>query len=101
MKGIAVAQTSWQRLALSAGLAASVMLTGCTSTLDTGKIEKKIKSQIEKNHPNVTVTVKCPDSVKVKKGGTFKCHVKASGGQEADATVTQLNDKGDVRFVVP
>src|SRR5690242_13694334 len=66
-------------------------------------IEKGIKQKIEASNKGTHVlSVKCPTSVKKKKGVVFTCHVKGSKpGQEADATVTETKDNGSVHFVVP
>jgi Domain of unknown function (DUF4333) len=66
-------------------------------------IETGIKQRIEQQNKSTKVLyVRCPKSVKRKKGEVFSCHVKGSKpGQEADANVTVTNDKGAVHFVVP
>jgi uncharacterized protein DUF4333 len=88
--------------AVAAGIAC-VLLGGCgeEKRLDTRKVERGIKRGVERDRPGVHVTVKCPDGVKLEKGGKFKCRVVGSGGEEAEATVTQVDDHGRVRYVVP
>jgi hypothetical protein len=93
----------------SLGAACSlVALAGCGGgeerpRIDIEKIERGIEAGVVRNHPDVgVVSVTCPKDVPAKKGHVFKCRVKGSGpGQEAEATVTELDDKGRVRYVVP
>jgi len=81
---------------------ALVGLAGCGDTLDTKKIAKGIKTSIERDDPGTrVVSVKCPGNRPLKKGDTFKCHVGAAPGQEADAKVVQLDKKGHVHYTVP
>ena len=89
---------------LAAACCAVALVAGCgksTRTLSASKIETAITRGIESRHPGVRVTVTCPKGVKVKKGDIFTCHVRASTGQQVDATITQIDDKGNVRYVVP
>jgi hypothetical protein len=89
---------------LAAACCALALVAGCgktTRTLSAKKIETAIKRGIETNHRGVHVTVTCPSGVKVKKGDVFTCHVRATTGQAVDATITQIDNKGNVRYVVP
>jgi hypothetical protein len=85
-------------------LAAAAALAGCggEEKLDMGDVETGIERGIEKDNPRTdVVSVDCPDDVEQKKGVSFKCTVRGADGQEAEATVTQVNDDGRVRYVVP
>ena len=44
--------------------------------------------------------VDCPNDVDVKKGGTFTCDLKLQNGKTGTITITQLDDKGHVRWQV-
>ena len=96
------------RLAIPAVLAA-LALAGCggddeeKKKLDMEPVERGIERGIEKDNPKTdVVAVECPDDVEQKKGVEFKCTVRGSRqGEEAEATVTQVDDDGRVRYVVP
>lgn len=86
----------------SAALVATglVLLTGCgASTIDGSKVEKNIVSGVKKQN-GIDVTAKCPDSVKIKVGGTFTCDVSDAKGNSAKATVTMKDDQGNVTWKV-
>ena len=87
----------------AAALACGAALAGCggAERLDTGKVERGIERGVERDRPGVQVTVSCPDDIELEKGRRFKCRVVASNGQEADATVTQVDDEGRVRYEIP
>ena len=88
-------------------LAASAAAAGCGDDeprkLDIARVEKGIADGIERDNPGTdVVSVTCPDEVEQRKGVKFKCQVKGSKeGQQAEATVTQTDDSGRVRYVVP
>lgn len=73
------------------------------SRLDIQEIAAAIKQKVEHEHPEAKpVVVMCPKERQEAKGDTFKCQVKgARRSQRAVATVTQINSKGDVQWVVP
>lgn len=73
---------------------------GCSSTtetIDAGKLERSIKSFLEKS--NRVTSIKCPDDVKLEKGATFTCAAQIEGTRQI-IEVTQKNDKGSVVFGV-
>jgi hypothetical protein len=94
-------------LAAAAGLALAA--AGCDDDederrrLDTAPVERGIARGIEKDRPGTRVVeVVCPKDVELRKGVTFTCRVRgARRGQEAVATVTQVDDEGRVRYRVP
>ncbi len=71
--------------------------------LDVRAVERGIEQGVEKDNPKTdVVSVECPDDVEQKKGVEFKCRVRGSRqGEVAEATVTQVDDEGRVRYVVP
>jgi hypothetical protein len=71
--------------------------------LDTGPVERGIARGIEADRPGTeVVSVTCPEDVELEKGGRFTCRVKGSKpGEDAIATVTQVDDEGRVRYSVP
>ena len=97
------------RRALPVALATAAALAACgeddepRKLLDTAPIERGIARGVEKDRPGTrVVSVKCPDDVELRKGVTFTCRVRGSErGQEAVATVTQVDDEGRVRYRVP
>jgi sulfate adenylyltransferase subunit 1 (EFTu-like GTPase family) len=72
---------------------------GCgTQKLDIADAERTMGKQLTAEQGQ-KVKVDCPDEVEIKRGDTFVC--KATGGKKARTVrVTQLNDKGRVRWVV-
>ena len=95
-----------RRAALVLALAAT-LLAACgdeePKMLDIERVEKGIAEGVERDNPGTdVVSVTCPDEVEQRKGVKFKCQVKGSRkGQRAEATVTQTDDSGRVRYVVP
>ena len=79
--------------------AAALVLAGCTSTLNTSKIQDTLKKQIQSQGATVD-SVSCPSSPTAKKGNTFTCDVAftTSDGTKHTGTVTveQLDNNGHV-----
>jgi hypothetical protein len=70
--------------------------------LDTLKIERGIAAGVERDSAVEVEEVECPERVEIEKGDTFKCLVRGEReGQVSEATVTQVDDKGRVRYEVP
>jgi hypothetical protein len=79
---------------------AALALGACSASVSTGgldidKAEKGIAKGI-KQQTGYTVTVKCPDDVDEKKGGTFICDSATADGQKRKVKVTQKDDDGHV-----
>ena len=96
------------RPAPAAALLAALALAACggdddEKQLDMRPVERGIERGIEKDNPKTdVVAVECPDGVEQRKGVKFTCQVRGSKpGEEAEATVTQVDDQGRVRYVVP
>jgi hypothetical protein len=89
--------------ATAAGLLLAI--AGCggePDRIDTAKVERGIADGVEREHPEVEVTsVDCPADVRLEKGHSFKCRVRTTRGEEVEATVTQVDDRGRVRYVIP
>ena len=94
------------RAAASAALAA-LALAGCGGDdrrlLEMEPVERGIERGIEKDRPGTDVVeVDCPDEIELRKGEVFQCQVRGSRqGEFAIATVTQVDDRGRVRYRVP
>ena len=94
------------RAAASAALAA-LALAGCGGEkkrlLDMGPVERGIERGIERDQPGTDVVeVDCPEGIELRKGEVFQCEVRGSRqGEFAIATVTQVDDRGRVRYRVP
>jgi len=77
-------------------LALAALVAGCgTETLKKDQLD----GFVEKTAKDLGVKVKsveCPDDVEGKKGESFECTVKARGGKEAEITVEQTSDDGNV-----
>jgi ABC-type uncharacterized transport system auxiliary subunit len=94
------------RRAVAAALPLAFTLAACgkdAQRLDTAKIERGIAEGVERDRPRIDVEeVECPERVEIKKGDTFKCLVKGTReGEVSEATVTQVDDNGRVRYEVP
>lgn len=65
--------------------------------INTGKVEDEIGTKVSSVMAGTDVSVECPEGVSAEQGGTFTCTATA-GSQEADFTVTQKDDQGNVSF---
>ena len=94
------------RAAASAALAA-LALAGCGGEkerlLNMAPVERGIERGIEKDQPGIDVIeVDCPEGIELRRGEVFQCEVRGSRqGEFAIATVTQVDDRGRVRYRVP
>lgn len=89
-------------LGLLAAAGFGTLLTACGETrLDMAKLEKTLKTEIEKQTSVTVDTVDCPESkeVKVEEGGVFECDVSTDQGA-LKVKVTQNDDKGNVSWEV-
>jgi ABC-type glycerol-3-phosphate transport system substrate-binding protein len=84
-------------LACMAVVSAALAFAGCGG-LDTPKLEREIKSGIEKQTNIKVKTVDCPDNRDIKKGDAFTCTVTDTSGNTGQVKVTQTDDKGNVRW---
>lgn len=68
-----------------------------------GPVERGIERGIEADRPGTDVIeVDCPEGIELRKGEVFQCRVRGSRqGEFAIATVTQVDDRGRVRYRVP
>jgi len=79
-------------------LALAALVAGCGSkTLKKGEIEGFVEKTAKEQDVKVQ-SVECPDGVEAKKGESFKCTAKAAGGKEAEISVQQTSDDGNVRI---
>src|SRR5690242_18458942 len=87
--------------ALAVAAVSAVALVGCTSTIDNGKLQDKIKSDLVASGAT-NVSVSCPSGVEAKQGKSFTCTAKCTlpSGQSSSGTVSveQTSNNGDVRF---
>ncbi len=84
-------------LAAAAGL---LILSGCSgsSTLDSGKLQDEITSEVQAVVPEGTaVSVVCPSDVALQSGATTECTMTVAE-QPATVVVTQEDDQGNVVF---
>ncbi len=82
-------------------VAASVgLLAACTKTLDSGKLESTLKTDIAKKAGTAVKSVSCPDNVKAEKGNTFQCTLVAGDGTTHHVKITQTDDSGHVTYQV-
>lgn len=88
-----------RHIATAAALGA-VVAAGCgTKTLDVSEAESTIAKRLTAEE-KAKVKVDCPDKVEIKRGDTFDCRATASGKRAATVRVTQLDDKGRVRWIL-
>lgn len=74
------------------------LLTACSATLNTQKLEDEIKKGIEEQTDTNVSSISCPQKVELEEGDTFECDVEASDGSKASVTVTQQDDEGNVTW---
>jgi hypothetical protein len=79
--------------------ATAAILAGCgASTLDAGKLQNEIATEVQKLVPEGTeVSVTCPSGVAIEAGATFDCTMDVAG-QSATIVVTQEDAEGNVAF---
>src|SRR4051812_47759101 len=82
-------------------LLAVVAVAGCSSKLDPAGTEKAISAGVAKQFDVTVKAVRCPDDVEARKGGRFRCRVRAADGSRGTAVVTQADDEGHVRVRLP
>jgi hypothetical protein len=91
------------RLAL-AGLpaVAALALASCgETTVDAAMGETFIRGVVVEQIGARVASVRCPDGVKAKKGGTFTCTVTGTDGSKGNVKVTQKSDDGALEVDVP
>jgi hypothetical protein len=88
------------RLLLALPIVLGVAACG-TKTVNTEKGERFIKKTVSQQVGATVKSVKCPDDIKAKKGGTFTCTVTGSDGTTGEAQVVQKDAKGNVRLSAP
>jgi hypothetical protein len=89
-----------RQLVAACSLGAVLALAGCgTPTLDTADAERTMAKRLTAE-AGQKVKVDCPDDVEIKRGNTFACKANIRGKKSQTVRVTQLNDKGRVRWVV-
>jgi hypothetical protein len=83
-------------------LALPALATGCSvgKKLKTDQIETQISQQYKSQTGDAVASVSCPNDVDVKAGATFTCDLKLVNGKSGKITITQLDDKGHVRWQV-
>ena len=87
-----------RRLARTAVVVAT--LAGCASaTIDAGKLEGRMRSQLEERSGAEVGRVDCPDDREAKAGDVFACEATV-GGQPVRLKVTQRDDEGSVDFAI-
>jgi hypothetical protein len=77
-----------------------IAAASCTKKLDTSGLETKLKVALEQQLNTTGITVTCPTDVTVKQGATFICSAADSAGAKSTITVTQVDDKGNVKWEV-
>ena len=70
---------------------------GNARALDSTKLEKAIRKEVEAKLPIRIGTVSCPNEVKIAEGDVFACLVEIDN-QQLEIEVTQTDDDGNVDF---
>jgi Domain of unknown function (DUF4333) len=86
------------RISLACATSALALAACGAQQLDTAEAEQTIEKRLGEQ-AGTKVTIDCPDDVEIKKGDTFDCKAKARK-DTANVKVTQLDDKGNVRWEV-
>jgi hypothetical protein len=84
---------------------AAVVLASCSFSASAGKTLNTDKAATEiakgiRQQTGVTVKVKCPSGVKIKKGKTFNCTATRTDGPPLNVAVTMTDGKGNVTWKV-
>src|SRR3954447_13476416 len=90
-------------VSLLAVLAVPPLAAGCSvggKKLKTDQIETQISQQYKAQTGQAVTKVSCPNDVDVKAGATFTCDLSLQNGKTGKVTITQLDDKGHVRWEV-
>jgi hypothetical protein len=87
-------------VSLLAVLAVPALAAGCSvgKKLKTDQIETQLAQQVKSQTGDAVSKVECPNDVDVKEGGTFTCSLLLQNGKKGTITITQLDDKGHVRW---
>jgi hypothetical protein len=87
-------------VSLLAVLAVPALAAGCSvgKKLKTDQIETQISQQYKSQTGKAMSKVSCPDDVDVKTGATFTCDYTLASGKKGVITITQLDDKGHVKW---
>ena len=90
------------RVALIAGVAAALALSGCGGSdkpkiLDTERVERAIERSILQKR-KIPAMVTCPSGIEREKGKKFRCLATYKDGR-TPFLVTQTDDRGAVRYV--
>jgi hypothetical protein len=76
---------------------AAVGLTGCSKTVSSRDVEKKVGKTLSAQ-VGQKVNAKCPGKLDAKKGKTYDCTVIAADGSRAKIRLTMLDDSGKFSF---
>lgn len=79
---------------------AALALGGCSTTIDAGKAEKRVKELTEQKFQVDVRSVDCPGGRKAHKGDVLTCRIVATDGSTATAKLTEKDDKGNVAITV-
>lgn len=72
-------------------------LTGCTKTIDTNDVEKKVSKTLSAQLRQ-KVKTKCPGTLEAKKGKTYICTAVAADGSKTRISLRMLDDSGRFGF---
>jgi len=81
-----------------AGVAAALLVAGCTNVLDEAKAESTIRDDLAKQLGASVASVDCPADRAVKAGDVFECTAKTQDGQDLAVQVTQEDDQGNIEW---
>ena len=76
----------------------AVSAAACDQVLDEASLERTLTEQVEDHLEEDDLTVDCPDDVAVEEGGVFTCDASSAGGAVGTLEVTQIDDRGGVRW---
>ena len=84
-------------LSVALGACSASVSVGGSNTLDTAKLKKAIRTEVDDKLPIRIGQVTCPEDVKVDEGDIFSCEV-AIDDDSLEIEVEQTDDEGNVDF---
>jgi hypothetical protein len=85
--------------ALAGIVAVAVIVSGCGTVIDSGKLEATVLKSLEGSLHEKITAVDCPSDQAVDPGSTFSCEVVFSDGRRESAKLKIRNKDADISMV--